>query len=151
MHVAQQIRNFFTSEIKKISAFKTTEESRIHPLGKENLPAALIFTENEEVEQATRQGAIQQRIITTTVYVFARAQDTIENQLDALRTEVEKTILCNPTLGGIAHETVLTETNLLLGGEDQDPIGAARMNFVSRVLTKTGDPENPVKNQGVFS
>lgn len=150
MHVTQQVRNKFTELIATIGAMKTVEESRIHPITKDNLPATLIFTEDEQLVMPTRQRAIQERIITTTAYVFARAQDKIENQLDSLRTEVEKVILSDPTLGGIAHETVLKETNMLLGGNDQDPIGAARMAFVSRVLTKVGDPENPVRNQGVF-
>lgn len=151
MHVAQQLRNNFTELIKTISAFKTVDESRIHPLVSKQLPAALIFTEHEIIENVTKQATIQKRTIETSVYVFARSQDKIENSLDELRKEVEKVILAESAiLKSVANLTVLRETNMLIGGNDQDPVGAARMSFLSNVLTKTGDPENPVKNGGIF-
>lgn len=153
MHVAQQLRNSFTELIKTITAFETVNESRIHPLVSKQLPAALIFTENEIIENVTKQASIQRRMIETSVYVFARSQDKVENSLDELRKEVEKIILAeSEIIKSVAYWTVLRETNMLLGGDDQDPVGAARMSFISNVLTKTGDPENPVKNSGgIFS
>jgi len=154
MHVRQQIRNAITAKIKEVTEFgDNVFESRVYPLNDSNIPAALIFSETEVVESATRQKrpGIQRRIIETGVYLFAKADYDLEDKLDPLAAKVELAIFDDATLGGIAENTELGDTSLLIGGDPDAPIGAARLSFISTVLTQQGDPETPLQlNGGIF-
>lgn len=154
-HVRQQVRNAITALVKTVPELAdSTFESRVYPLGKEDLPAALIFTENEAIEDVTKQNQrVQKRSIETSIYIFARSNDLIENSIDPLAAAVEDVILNDQTLGGVANKTSLSEVNLLIGGEPDAPTGAARLSFISTVLTQQGDGNTPLTNTtgGPFS
>jgi len=155
MHVRQQVRNAITALVKTVPELvDSTFESRVYPLGKEDLPAALIFTENEGIENQTKQNQrVQKRLIETVVYAFARANDLLENAIDPLAEAIENVVLNDQTLGGVANKTRLSEVNLLIGGEPDAPTGAARISFISTVLTQQGNSSTPLTNTtgGPFS
>ena len=155
MHIRQQVRNYISSKLKEIPELKNSVyESRIHELARKDLPAALIFSETEMNEPATRQNkpGIQKRMIETAVYLFATADDEIENSLDQLSEKVENKVFEDQTLGGIAVQTVLDNTNLLVGGDSDQPVGASRMSFVTTVLTQQGESGAPTQQSGgIFS
>ena len=150
MHVRQQVRNAVTSKLREIKSLKgSTHESMTYPLGKDDMPAALVFSEEEVIETVTKVGCrLQRRHIETAIYVFARADKEVENVLDPLVAEVENKIYEDQTLGRIAEQTQLSETNLFIGGEPKSPVGAARLSFISTVYTKQGDAENAIINSG---
>jgi len=152
MHVRQQIRNAITQKVKTVSALsKSTFESRVHELNAEkDLPAALIFTEGEMIEPATRQNrpGIQKRMVQTVVYVFARADELLENSLDAICENVENAILEDDNLGGIAERTYLEDSSLLIGAQVDAPTGACRMSFVTIILTQYGASAVPIQKPG---
>ena len=155
MHVRQQVRNAITSLVKTVPELEeSTFESRVYPLAKEDLPAALIFTENEFVESVTKQRQIiQNRTIEPVIYVFARSNNLIENAIDPLAEAIENVILLDQTLGGVANKTNLSEVNLLIGGEPDATTGADRLSFLSTVLTQQGNSNTPLTNNtgGPFS
>lgn len=158
MHVRQAVRNAITEIIKTIPEFTDGNdlnvfESRVHTLDKERMPAALVFSESEIIEQLTHQhNRIQRRHIETVIYVFARSDFEVENAIDPLTLKIENAILGDQTLGEIAENTLLQDTSLLVGADPDAPIGAARMSFISTVLTQQGDAETPLQNQGgIFS
>lgn len=152
MHVRQQIRNEITKRIKTISALRSsTYESRVHELNpSRDLPAALVFTEGEMIEPATRQNkpGIQKRMVQTVVYVFARADELLENSLDAICEGVENVILEDDNLGGIAERTYLEDSSLLIGAEVDAPTGACRMSFITIILTQNGASAVPIQKSG---
>jgi len=154
MHIRQQIRNAVTAQVKKVPDLaNSTYESRVYQLSKDDLPAALIFTESEVVEPATKQNrpGIQRRHVETVVYVFARADTNIENALDDLSEKVENKILEDQTFGGIAERTTLDNTSLLIGGDPDAPTGAVRMSFATTVLTQQGASSVPIQSGGMFN
>lgn len=150
MHVRKQVRNAVTAKVKEVNDLKkSTYESRVYQLQKEDLPAALIFSETEVVNPATHgQRRIQERLIETVVYLFARADKEIENVLDDLSEKVENKILEDETFGGIAAATVLSNTQLLIGGDPDAPTGAARLSFITTILTQSGISSVPTQKSG---
>ena len=143
-HIRQQVRNAVAAKIQEIPELQNSVfQSRVYELSRGELPAAIIFTENEEVEETTRQRQIQiqRRLIFVSVYIFARASDNIEDELDRLAGEVEKKSLADGTLGGIAAETSLENTGLFIGGDTDAPTGAAKLTFKVMTLTKAGEPD----------
>ena len=155
MHVRQQVRSAIVAKVKEVPDLrKSTFESRVYQLTKDEMPAALVYTESEASEKATRQNApgINKRHIETVVYIFARANENIEDALDDLAELVENKVLEDQTLGGIALETVFVKADLLIGGDPDAPTGASRMSFVTIILTKNGASEVPIqKSGGAFS
>lgn len=148
-HIRQQVRNKITEKVKTVSDLKnSTFESRVYELAQKDLPAALIFTENELLEKMTVQNKIQKRMVETVVYLFARSDDHIENALDELSEKVENAILLDQTLGGLAVETFLDNTSLLIGGDPDAPTGASRMSFVTTVVTQQGESGSPIQQTG---
>jgi len=147
MHVRQKIRNKFTALLKEIPAFNDRVfESRVHQLASTDIPCALVYSESEMIEPATKgnRPAIQKRFVETAVYAFAKATENVEDALDHLTKDIEAKICSNPTLGGIVMETNLRDTDLKIGGEPNSPIGAARMSFVSIVHTQAGFSEQTI-------
>lgn len=154
MHIRQQVRNYISAKIREVPELaNSTFESRIYELTRKDLPAALVFSETEMNEPATKQNkpGIQKRLIETAVYVFATADNEIENSLDNLSEKVENKIFEDQTLGGLAVQTVLDNTNLLIGGDPEAPVGASRMSFITTVLTQQGSSGLPIQqNGGIF-
>lgn len=147
MHVRQKIRNKFTALLKEIPAFNNNVyESRVHQLVSDDMPAALVYSESETIEPATKgnRPAIQKRFVETAVYAFAKAEDKVENSLDALTEMIESKICSDPTLGGLVFQTSLLNTVLQIDSEPNSPIGAARMSFMSIVHTQSGNAASTI-------
>lgn len=148
MHIRQQIRNKITELLLTIPELGgKVFESRVHQLAATDMPCALVFSESETIDQATRSGqpAVQKRMIETAVYAFARSASLIENAIDGLANSIEQKIFSDPTLGGLASQTSLQSTALHIDGEPNSPIGAARLSFISIVHTREGIPQTPIK------
>lgn len=151
MHVRQQIRNAITAKIKEIPVLSTsTFESRVYQLSPADLPAALVYTESEVTEPATKQhqSGIQRRAIETVVYLFTRVDELLENSLDDLSEKVENKLFEDQTFGGIAVMTTLDNTQIHVGGDPDAPTGAARMSFITIVVTQQGESGLPIQRTG---
>lgn len=147
-HVRQQVRNKFTEILGTIPGSKVFP-SRVHPLSKEDMPCYIVKSGSSIVEPAVKsrmQPALQKRWIETEVYVFARSNEKIEDTLDEMTAIVENKVFDDPTLGSVAAETILQNTESFIGGDPSAPMGACRMSFLSLVLTKEGSPETPIRN-----
>ena len=147
-YVRQSVRNAVTNILGTVPDVKVFE-SRVHPLSKDDIPCFIVKSGSQIIEPAVKsrmQPALQKRWIETEVYCFARATDNIEDALDKLAAIVENKVLGEPTLGSIAAETILQDTQSFIGGEPSFPLGACRMSFMSLVLTREGYPETPIRN-----
>lgn len=143
MHIRQQVRNKITELLKTIPDFNgRVFESRVHQLLPSDLPCALVFSESEVNTEETKnmQPRIQKRLIETAVYLFATANDLVENACDVLSELVEQTIFANPTLGETVFMTYLQNTVTHVSGEP-NVVAAARLSFISIVHTVEGIPQ----------
>lgn len=147
MHVRKQVRNRFTSVLGSIPALDShVYENRTYELRKEELPAALIFSGPEVIEKATQaRTAIQKRKIQTEVYIFDRDAENIGDAIDEHAAAVEAAVFADPTLGGLASETVLLDAVPYIDAESDIPVGALRMTFQSTVFTREGVPDKAIQ------
>lgn len=144
-HVRQQAREFIATALQGIEGFgDKVFPGRVHAIPAKDLPAMVVKSEDELIERAVAKGnqpSIQKRHVETVVYVLTRTSTgNIEDTIDDLAILVEKAIFADPSLGGIASETVLTSIQPMTGQEPDGPTGVHRMAFVSCILTKEGLP-----------
>ncbi len=148
-HVRQQVRNKITEVVNGILSFDNNVfENRTYELRKEELPAAIIFSGPEIIERATekhRQPGLQKRKIETSIYVFARSPQNIGDLVDALAVEVEEAIFADPTLGGLAAETIVLDCVTHIDAESDVPVGALRIALQSTVFTREGNPSQAIQ------
>lgn len=150
-HVRKQLR-----EALKTSLFGNITDvgdnvfiGRVYNFSPDELPAITIYTIKEEVEiqnSRARQPFLQQRAILNSVLIVQKLNDAVQDDLDRISAEVENKIFADPSLGGIAHRTVLVSSEMSVTSELDKPLGVLTLNFLSYVLTKEGASEKAIFN-----
>lgn len=146
-HVRQQVRNRIAALVDNVVGLNVFD-SRLHEIGKQELPAAVILFEREVLDNPTKSGnrpGIQRRIIFTSVYAFATSNDKVEDVLDALTLQIEIEIFKDPTLQGLSVQTKLESVESFVRSDPTLPTGCYHMIFSSMVLTKEGSPEKGIQ------
>jgi len=109
------------------------------------LPAIIIYTTTESSEEvAFSSKRVQDRVLSVEVQGFVRAISNFDDTLDLIAKEVEVAILDDPTLGGLAINTELTNTQADYSGEGEQPVGTIRLTFDVQYRTETGQPETAI-------
>lgn len=149
-YVRQQVRNKITQILEdKFGTDLKVWENRVHPLMPDEFPCIIVKSGGQLVEIKTKgrsQPNVQGRAIETEIYVFVRNTNP-QDGLDVYAADVEKAIFADPTLGGLAVETVLSDTNDAMSGEPNFPTGVMRMSFLSMVVTMEGKPEQTLSSR----
>ena len=144
-HVRKQIRD---DVLVTLMGLTTTGSrvypSRVHPNEAANLPALCVYTLNETSELIAMNGNQLRRALDLVVEGYARAKSDLDDTLDIIATEVEEALAVDPTRGGVAHKTVISDTDISLSSEGDQPIGVIRMVFQVDYVTSSGDVENNV-------
>lgn len=145
-HVRRQIREYFGSHLTGLTTTGANVfESRIYPMQSAKLPAILIFTTSESSEEvAFSKKRVQERVLDVNVEGYVRATSTLDDKLDLIASEVETVILDDPTLGGLAINTVLTGTEAEYSGDAEQPVGTIRLTFQVQYRTETGTPDSAI-------
>lgn len=130
-HLRKQIRNAVASAVTGLATTETrVHKARVLPLDSATaLPALLVFAPENDVETVENLTLTaprrQRRDFDLTVTGLAAAGAAIEDTLDAIAAEVEA-VLGGSTLGGLATDLVLVDTQITLG----DPAAAERFGAV---------------------
>jgi hypothetical protein len=145
-HVRQQIREYFESQLSGLSTTGTNVfASRVYPLAAPKLPALLIYSQSESIEEHSFSGnRTQNRTLSVIVEGYVRGTSGFDDTLDTICKEVEVAILDAPTLGGLAINTELTSSEADYSGEGDQPVGTIRLTFEVQYRTQTGQPENAI-------
>jgi hypothetical protein len=150
MHIRKQVRNRITAAIEGITSFNgKVFENRTYELNKSELPAALIFSGPETIEDATKAPktiGIQKRKIQVEVYIFARDAENIGNAIDDLSSEVEEKIFNDLPLREISTEISILEAIPYIDSDSDLPVGAIRMTFQVIVFTRKGTPDKAINH-----
>ena len=142
-HVRKQIRDNAVSTLMGLTTTGArVYASRVHPNEAANLPALCVYTINETSELIAMNENQLRRSLDLVVEGYARAKADLDDTLDTIATEVEEALAIDPTRGGIAHKTVITDTEVSLSDEGNQPIGVIRMLFQIDYVTSSGDVEN---------
>lgn len=150
-HVNQQVRDEVASRLTALAAFGSVTTNRSNPLDPGDLPAAIVQTFEDTVEDASKAWAanepLERRTIPLAVVLVVDAEEAdLDDTLDDLRSQVETTVASDGTLGGIAKE--IDHTGAVLD-VPEEPIGDAWLAFYAltweiEVWTHKGSPGTPV-------
>lgn len=124
-----------------VSAEGGRPESR--PLMEANLPAILVYTNEEEAEytSGTRGSRRLERRCQLMVHGFAQDTNDLDKTLDAIAKVVEAALEAAPTLGGLAKDVYLTGTTKSVDPEAKQPTGEVVLNFTVEYHTREGAPD----------
>lgn len=142
-HARTQIRNAVTALLlNNTSAGNKVYESRVYPLENPKLPALLIYTKQEVVaDQSMSRPRTQVRQLQLTVEAYVKATSNIDETADTLAVEVEQIIAADPTLGGLAKDAMLTNTDIQFLDDGEKPIAVAVLTFTVNYTVKENAPQ----------
>ena len=136
-----------SANLQKVDPRITASRISIHrstPLFAGKLPAILIYTRDERVEdQPNADPGLRYRKLDLSVEIITSG-DAAAEEADLLAQAVEAILDLDETLGLLVEGTRLTRTEVDQGGEGDTPILAARLSFEISYWTK------PVIDNGVL-
>lgn len=145
-HVRQQIREYFVTQLTGLSTTGSNiYSSRIYPLGSAKLPAVIVYSQSETIDElAFSNKRTQIRSLELAVEGYVRATSSFDDTLDTISSEIEQAILDAPTLGGLAKNTQLSSVEAMYSGDGEQPVGTIRLIFNVQYSTETGQPETAI-------
>jgi hypothetical protein len=125
---------------------------RSTPLFAAKLPACLIYTRDERIEeQPNADPGLRYRKLELSVEIIASGEAAAE-EVDVLAQAVEAILDLDETLGLLVDGTRLTRTEVDQGGEGDTPILAARLSFEVSYWTRPLEtPEAALPLQVLYS
>jgi len=114
-HVRKAIREQVVTAITSLSTTgSNVYESRYFPLQTANLPALLVYTLDETIEDYTMGSntRTQHRNLSLVIEAHCRGTANIDDTLDTIAEEVEEAMVTDITRGGHAKDTKLVSTEV---------------------------------------
>lgn len=139
-HARLKIRDRVVSILETAEVADTVTKSRVYPLPADTVSAALVYTNNEVVNQEQTTLTYPRRLgreLTLAIEVVSRDSARLDDRLDVLCANVENAIGADPTLAGMVKDCALTDTVVSHSFDGDAPIGSARMQF--RVQYRTSE------------
>lgn len=140
-HVRQQLREQISGLlIAQTGAGNNVFVSREYPIAQEELPALIVVTESELIENMTLHSPIQQlRSIDLQITVITESVDGVDDISDSICADVERRIDQSST---IAQSIVLNSTSGMQPNViGEKPVMVVEMNFTAQVVTLSNNPE----------
>ena len=114
-HVRKAIREHVVTTVTSLSTTgSNVYETRYFPLQTGNLPALIIYTLDETVEDYTigQNTRTQFRALNLIIEAHCRGTANIDDTLDTIAEEVEEAMVTDITRGGNAKDTKLVATDV---------------------------------------
>ena len=114
-HVRKAIREHVVTTITSLSTTgSNVYETRYFPLQTGNLPALIVYTLDETVEDYTlgQNTRTQFRALNLIIEAHCRGTANIDDTLDTIAEEVEEAMVTDITRGGNAKDTKLVSTEV---------------------------------------
>ena len=145
--IREAVAALLSANLPKVDARITASRISIHrstPLFAGKLPAILIYTRDERIEeQPNADPGLRYRKLELSVEIIASGEAAAD-EADVLAQAVEATFDLDETLGLLVEGTRLTRTEVDQGGEGDTPVLAARLSFEVSYWTR------PVVDDGVL-
>ncbi len=143
-----------SANLPKVDARITPARISIHrstPLFAGKLPAILIYTRDERIEeQPNADPGLRYRKLELSVEIIASG-DVAAEEADGLAQAVEAILDLDETLGLLVEGTRLTRTEVDQGGEGDTPVLAARLSFEVSYWTRPVVDEGELPLQVLYS
>lgn len=143
-HARTQIRNAVTALLlNNTSAGDKVYESRIYPLDDPKLPAILVYTKQESVndQMSVSKPRTQHRELQLVIEVYVKANSNIDETADGLALEIEQIIGAAPSIGGLVKDTILNTTEIQYSDEGEKPIAVIILTFAVLYAVKENTPQ----------
>lgn len=139
-HCRKQIRDAIESALAGMATVQSIQTGRVHPLDSDLLPAVLIFTNEEVVEDLNKAGDGTRNL---TVAIEAHTQGAnVVDTLDAIAAEAEPLIFAGVPVW--VKDVELTSTTVELSGEAVSPAGLIRLEFAVVYHVNPAAPDTPL-------
>ena len=153
--IREAVKERLIEQLPKVDARITAARISIHrstPLFAGKLPAILIYTRDERIEeQPNADPGLRYRKLELSVEIIASG-DAAAEEADLLAQAVEATLDLDETLGLLVEGTRLTRTEVEQGGEGDTPVLAARLSFEVSYWTRPLEtPEGELPLQVLYS
>lgn len=142
-HARTQIRQAVLTLLKNnTSAGNNVFEERVYPLDDPKLPALLVYTKEEVIEEKSiSYPRTQARQLSLTVEAYAKAHTNADAVADGLALEIEQLIATDPTLGGLVKDSMLSATETRLSGEGEQPVATVMLTYAVMYSVKENAPQ----------
>ena len=144
MHPRQQIRDAIVTAVTGLTI--TTDNvfnSRVYRLSDSQLPALIVFTEDESSDRETNgvDGLLMRTLnIMVEVSAHESAGKSIEDTLDDIALEVETALGADRDLGGLTTDLFLSGTASKFDPEGEQPFGTLEMTWTAEYYTEIDNP-----------
>lgn len=140
--IREAVAALLATHLPAVDARLTSGRISVHratPLFQAKLPAILIYTRDERIEDSPHADpGLRRRVLELAVEIVARGDAAIE-EAERLAQAVEFILETNETLGNTVEGSRLTRTEIDQEGEGDTPIVALRMAFEVVYWTQTPD------------
>jgi hypothetical protein len=104
--------------------------SRTSPLWQSELPAILIYTEDESAKpESMRANSRSIRTLQVTIHAKIEASEDVDDDVDSLVAEIETLISEESSLGGTVLGSQLTNTETRVDMQGESEIGVAVLTY----------------------
>lgn len=104
--------------------------SQARPLTEAGLPCILVYANSEPVEIFQESPRQYKRNLSISIEIVAKANETLENDLDAIAASVESKLMQDYTLGDLAADLILTGTELTITPNGDTLIGSCVLTYL---------------------
>jgi hypothetical protein len=145
-HVRQQIRERAASTLGSLTTTGArVYQSRIYPLGSNNLPGLLIYTKSEDsMPETIGTARTIMRNLSLMVEGYVKAVSNYDDTIDTVSAEVETAMSGDRTLNGLAKNSYLESTEINYDGEGDQPVAVCTLTYMVEYATLETDPETAV-------
>jgi hypothetical protein len=145
-HVRQQIRERAATTLGSLTTTGSrVYQSRIYPLGSNNLPGLLIYTKSEDSQPET-MGTTRTllRNLSLVVEGYVKQVSNFDDKVDLICSEVETAMSGDITLNNLAKNSYLESTEINYNEEGDQPLGTCVLTYMVEYMTAEDDPDSAV-------
>lgn len=130
-HQRKLIRDAVTKLLSEAgtAAERRVFASRSAALIPKDLPAILVYAKNERAEISNQAPREYKRTLSLSIECVSIAyrEEELDDKLDCFAYQVEKALFIDETFGGVASDAVLTDTEIEILTDGEQPIGAVKI------------------------
>lgn len=142
-HVRRQIRERVATTLTGLTTTGSKVfQSRVYPLTANNLPGLLVYTTSESSNPDVMGAQPQlERELNLVIEGYAKTTSNLDDVMDEIAKEIEVAMAADTTINALAKDSFLTDTEIQLTGEGEQPIGMVTMNFTVQYRTANNAPD----------
>jgi|GEM_PF-2047152 len=142
LHARHQLREAVALALKAagIVAADSVLPHRRRPTTRAQLPALMIYTEDETSGRLTADSLERRSDLVIRIRAEKESEDTPQDRLDALALQVERAIAAAGSLGGILQDMVLVRTSSGTSAVSDRQLGDMDLVWRAEIHTAENDP-----------